>query len=148
MNWKRWTSEGRLHVQLPARDELANLLAVARRELADSKIEAISEDARFGHAYQAALVLVTAVVRSSGYRVASIPGHHRVTLEAARLALGDRVHDAMDHFELCRRRRNDILYDYVGVVSRRDVEELIRIVNEHERFVTRWLAARSSGGRA
>jgi hypothetical protein len=57
------------------------------RDLADAAIPALSEDRRFATAYNAALQTAKMAIACAGYRVASVPGHHRITFEGAKLAL-------------------------------------------------------------
>jgi hypothetical protein len=51
----------------------------------------LSADRRFATAYNAALQTAKMAIACAGYRLASTPGHHGLTFEAARLALGPAV---------------------------------------------------------
>jgi hypothetical protein len=84
--------------------------ALVARDLADAAIPGLSADRRFATAYNAALQVASMAVACAGYRVTAKTGHHRVTLEAAVLALGSRAQRHADYLETCRRKRNVIDY--------------------------------------
>ena len=125
MSWKILLAEGRVEKHATTVEELAALRAVIERNLADARVEAISSDTRFGCAYEAALIVTTAAIACSGYRVKG-PGHHRTTFEALPLALPGResVEDAR-YLDRCRRLRNELSYLAAGVVDAREVAELL-----------------------
>ncbi len=75
--------------------------AVIKRDLADASIKGLSEDRRFATAYNAALQIAKMAIACGGYRLATTPGHHRLTLDAARLALGSSSAHSLDYFESC-----------------------------------------------
>jgi hypothetical protein len=81
-------------------------------DLADATIPALSEDRRFATAYNAALQTGKMAIACAGYRIASVPGHHRLTFEGAKLAVGKLAEALADYFDSCRRKRNEI--DYTG----------------------------------
>lgn len=66
---------GRLRAHRPGAQEIAQLLAVADRDLQDAKVTGLSADGALATAYSAALQSATAALAASGYRVA----HMRVT---------------------------------------------------------------------
>ena len=129
MIWKQLLDEGRAERHATSVEELAALRAVVERNLADARVEAISPDTRFGCAYEAALILATAAIACSGYRVKG-PGHHRTTFEALPFALPGKESTGDAHyFDRCRRLRNEFSYETAGVVDAKEVEELlVRVV--------------------
>ena len=123
MSLKQWSDNGWLRSHTTSRQEICNLLAIARRDLADAKAEEISSDWRFGIAYNAALKLCTVLLYASGYRPAQNLAHYR-TLQALPIILGpSRTPDA-DYLDTCRTKRNTVEYDYVGGATEADAEEL------------------------
>ena len=68
MNLQNWLNEGRLQRHSTSVKEIADLLKVVDRDLADAAIKEISADRRFATAYNAALQLATIVLYASGYR--------------------------------------------------------------------------------
>lgn len=98
---------------------------------------AISSDTRFGCAYEAALIVTTAAIACSGYRVKG-QGHHRTTFEVLPIALPGKesIEDAR-YLDRCRRLRNELSYLAAGVVDEREVSELLaRVVRLYERAAT------------
>jgi hypothetical protein len=129
MSLKQWADNGWLKPHKTSREEIANLLAIVERDLADAANESISPDSRFGIAYNAALKLCTILLSAAGYR-ADKARHHYLTIQAMPLILGrDRANDAQ-YLDTCRNKRNIVEYHYVGNVTVRDVEELIDFVKE------------------
>jgi len=68
MSLKQWADNGWLKPHKTSRREIGSLLAIARRDLADARADTISDDWRFGIAYNAALKLCTVLLRAEGYR--------------------------------------------------------------------------------
>ena len=54
MTWKELLEQGRVERSPGTKLELEELRAVAQRSLADARLEGISTDEKFGHAYDAA----------------------------------------------------------------------------------------------
>jgi len=69
VNWKQLPAENRVAVEPASRAEIKDLRAVVRRNLSDAQIRKLSDDGRFGHAYDAARILANIIVRASGHRV-------------------------------------------------------------------------------
>ena len=80
-------------------------------------------------------------ILSAGYQLASTPGHHRLTFEAARLALGASAAGYLDFFEACRRKRNVIDYDHASVATHTEAEEIVAETKDFFELVQRWIAA-------
>ena len=107
-----------------SRTEIKDLLAVVHRNLADAQIRKLSDDGRFGHAYDAARILANIIVRASGYRVKSDGGGHYNTFLALKAADPAFAKKAV-YFDACRRKRNNFLYEQANVVSNTEAEELL-----------------------
>jgi hypothetical protein len=120
-------------------DGLRELIA---RDLADAAIKGLSPDRQFATAYNAALQTATMAIACAGYRLANTPGHHRLTFEAARLALGASAARSLDFFEVCRRKRNVIDYDQASVVTQTEAAEVIVEATAFLDLVGRWITAR------
>lgn len=129
MSWKALLAEGRVETHSTSAEEIEALRAVIARNLADARVEAISPDTRFACAYEAALIVATAAIACSGYRVKG-QGHHRTSFEVLPLALPgrDSLEDAR-YFDRCRRLRNELSYLTADVVDEREVVELLRRVD-------------------
>ena len=76
MTLKQWADNGWLASHVTSTEEIANLLAIVDRDLADAGA-GISPDWRFGIAYNAALKLCTVLLYAEGYRAARMLQHSR-----------------------------------------------------------------------
>lgn len=138
MTLKQWADNGWLKPHKSTCQEIGNLLAIVRRDLADARDGDISDDWRFGIAYNAALKLCTALLYAEGYRPAQNLAHYRA-LQALSIILGaDRKAD-VDYLDACRTKRNTVEYDYVGGATEDDVNELIEFAESLEEEVIKWL---------
>lgn len=123
MAWKQLLAEKRVALEPTDRNEIHSLRDVAKRGLSDAQVSGLSDDGRFGHAYDAARILATIVVRASGYRVKTPGGGHRNTFLALRAA--DPAFAKMAaYLDACRRKRNDLSYTQADVVSASQAEDL------------------------
>ena len=117
--------------------EIADLFMIVERDLKDAE-GGISDDWRFGIAYNAALKLCAVILYAEGYRAEKNLQHYR-TIQAMSLILGaERKADA-DYLDTCRAKRNIVEYDYIGAVSANDADELIAFTKELEKDVMNWL---------
>lgn len=137
MSLKQWADNGWLRPHDSSRQEIAGLLAIVERDLADADGD-ISADWRFGIAYNAALKLCTILLHASGYRPEKNLQHYR-SIAALPLILGDRWKDEADYLETCRRKRNIAEYEMAGVATEQDTSELVDFVKELRREVWDWL---------
>lgn len=141
MSLSQWESNGWLRSHATSREEIGNLLRIARRDLPDAQGAGISGDWRFGIAYNAALKLCTALLYAEGYRPTHSQAHYRA-LQAFPLILGaERTADAT-YLEACRVKRNAVEYDYVGGATGADADELIEFTESLEQDVLRWFRER------
>ncbi|MEI7435822.1 MAG: hypothetical protein WCL16_03320 [bacterium] len=138
MSLKQWHDNGWLKPHTTSRQEIGNLLSIVHRDLADAQNTELSDDWRFGIAYNGALKLCTILLYADGYRPSQNLAHYR-TLQALPLILGaERKHDAA-YLDTCRAKRNTVEYDYVGGATGTDADELIDFVVSLERDVLAWL---------
>src|ERR1700679_1307260 len=107
-SWQQWLAKGDVKTHQTSKQEIDNLRALITRDLADAAVAALSADRRFATAYNAALQAATIAIACSGYRVSARSGHHKVTFEAAALAIGPTAVVLTDYFDACRRKRNVI----------------------------------------
>jgi uncharacterized protein (UPF0332 family) len=138
MNLENWLSEGRLQRHKTSVKEIADLLKVVDRDLADAAVKEISTDRRFATAYNAALQLATMVLYASGYR-AGKPGHHWVTLKVLPEVMGPDAQERADYFNSCRSTRNVTDYDRAGVVSDAAADEILKEAKAFKEEVMKWL---------
>ena len=137
MSLKQWADNGWLKAEPTSKDEIANLLGIADRDLKDAT-GSISPDWQFGIAYNAALKLCTILLRAEGYRAIHGQQHYR-TITAMPLVLGASRKDDAEYLNSCRAKRNTVEYDYVGGASEDDAKELIDFLEGLKKDVLAWL---------
>ena len=88
MSLQDWASNGWLRAHQSSREEIAGLLSIVDRDIADAADKGISADWRFGIAHDAARKLSTILFHASGYRPERTLQHYR-TIQALPLILGE-----------------------------------------------------------
>jgi hypothetical protein len=106
-----------------SKKELEKLRAVIRRDLADASLVGASADRRFATAYNAALQAAKMAIAWAGYRVVGA-GHHRISFDVVKLAIGKGVDPYCDYFDRCWRKRNVIDYDDAFVATETEAKEI------------------------
>lgn len=137
MTLNQWADNGWIESHVTSPEEIANLLAIVDRDLADAGGE-ISADWRFGIAYNAALKLCTILLYVAGYRATRMLQHYR-TIQALPLILGSEHRADVDYLDACRRKRNIVECNYVGDATENEVSELAAYVLELRENVLDWL---------
>ncbi len=137
MSLRQWADNGWLRPEATSIEEIRNLFAIVDRDLMVSrKTESI--DWQFGIAYNAALKLCSILLRSEGYR-ASHGNHHYRTIMSVSEILGPEWTESADYLNGCRMKRNTLEYDYAGVVTENDVQELLEFLAGFKKTVQEWL---------
>ena len=77
-----------------------------------------------------------------GYRVTARAGHHKISFDGSRLALGPGADRFIDYFETCRRKRNVIDYTRSHVATETETREIVRKAKEFYEFVEAWIDSR------
>jgi len=139
MSWKKLLQDNKVHRHTTTRQELTEIRRLVARDLADASIPALSEDRRFATAYNATLQTAKMAIACVGYRIGSVPGHHRLTFEAAKLALGKPAEVLADYFDSCRRKRNEIDYAGATIATGTEADELILHAKAFLDLVERWI---------
>ena len=86
MTLKTWHDNIWLRRHQTSRNEIGDLLRIVTRDMVDSE-EGISDDWRFGIAYNAALKLCTILLYAEGYKAERALQHYR-TIQSMPLILG------------------------------------------------------------
>ncbi len=137
MSLNQWVDNGWLRRHKTSQEEIENLVMIIDRDLKDAK-GGISDDWRFGIAYNAALKLCTILLYAEGFKAERTLQHYR-TIQALPLILGNKRKDDAEYLNSCRSKRNIVEYDYVGGVTGHDADELIEFVKELKADVLEWL---------
>ena len=124
---------------MPSTKEIAGLLALADRNLADAGIRGLSAEGRFQFAYDAALAMATAALHAAGYRTNSnIPGHHAVTVESLQRTIGVDA-TLVRKLDAFRRKRNRVSYDAPAAVSAKEAADMLALAAQLRRDVEAWM---------
>lgn len=138
MSLKDWSNNGWLRPYRTSPSQIAELFAIADRDLEDARTDRLSTDWQFGIAYNAALKLCTILLYAEGYRPEKSLAHYR-TLQALPFIMGPERKDDADYLDSCRSKRNTAEYDSVGCVSLEEARELIAFATELRQAVSAWL---------
>ena len=138
MSLKRLLNQGRLTRHKTSRQEITNLINLARRDIKDAKLKGLSLDRKFACAYNAVLQLATILLYCKGYKSKGV-GHHATVFEAMKEILGRDYYELADYFDSCRAKRNITDYGYAGGISEQETEELIKEAESFLRTILRWL---------
>ena len=138
MTLKQWFENSWLRQHKTKPSEISDLLQIVDRDLEDARERHISNDWRFGIAYNAALKLCTILLYAEGYRSERALQHYR-TIQSLPLILGENRKDDAQYLDVCRSKRNIVEYDQIGAVSEQDADELIEFCCELREDVLNWL---------
>jgi hypothetical protein len=135
-----WSRNGWLLPHRTSSREVADLLAVVERDLADSAAKSLSADWRLGIAYNAALQLATAALAAEGYRAARDQHHYRV-IQSLRhtIASDQKLIDRLDAF---RKKRNIGGYERAGMISDGEAREMRELAIKLREDVLVWLRSK------
>ena len=113
--------------------------AIVDRDLSDCRAGDVSPDWRFAMAYNAALQAATAALAACGYRAVREAHHHRTVRSLALTIAADP--GAVNQLDAFRKKRNVAGYDRAGLVSERELAEMIALAERLSRELRDWLRA-------
>lgn len=146
MSLQNWLQIGHLINHQATVAEVRNLLGVVDRELSDAGVAALSDDGRFTHAYDAALLLCKLALHASGFEVQKrAPGHHALWINSLEFTLGDTHKGTLIHLSKSSKLRHISLYDHAGVVQKEDSDDLLEAARQLRADVLNWIRSRHSG---
>jgi hypothetical protein len=137
MSLADWLKNGWLVEHRTSAREIADLLAVVERDLADSAADQLSADWRMNIAYNAALQSANAALAAAGYRASRDQHHYRI-IQSLRETMGTSGHEIAT-FDAFRKKRNITGYERVGLVSDADAEEMRALALKIRGEVLDWL---------
>jgi HEPN domain-containing protein len=136
-----WASSGSLQRHKTSPEEVANLLGIVERDIAESQTPGLSNDWRLAIAYNAALQAAKAALAAAGYRVpGSEKGHHYRLVESLRYTVEVSGAD-VDLLQRMKKKRNISDYEVAGAVSDREAEEMVALAQSIHRLVGAWLTS-------
>src|SRR5229473_4663948 len=98
MTLQNWLQIGHLINHQATVAEVRNLLGVVDRELADAGVAGLSDEGRFTHAYDAALLLCKLALHASGFELQKrASGHHSRWINSLEFTLGKEQKETLIH---------------------------------------------------
>ena len=139
MTLSDWLNNDWIVKHEPSKREIADLLGVADRDLADAQVPGLSADGKFRFAYNAVLQIATAALAAEGYRSAR-EAHHYRTLQS--LAFTMKTEESLIILiDESRKKRNIAGYERSGTVSDSEVEEVTALAIGLRKDFNVWIKA-------
>ncbi len=120
-------------------EHVADLLALAEREIGDAALSGISADGRFNHAYEAIRALCEAALLASGFATAKGSRQHERAIESLKFTIDGEWTTAVDFLDRCRRIRNQTIDERAGVVQAADADRLLDHARRLATALADWL---------
>jgi hypothetical protein len=140
MSLQNWFQIGHLTNHQATVAEVRSLLGVVDRELADAGVAGLSDDGRFTHAYDGALILCKLALHVRGFELQKrAPGHHGLWINSLEFTLGDTHKVTLIHLSKSSKLRHAGLYDRAGVVQKQDSDDLLEVARQLRIDVLNWL---------
>ena len=137
MSLQDWLKSRWLIEHQTSRQEIADLLNMADRDLAQCRTPNLSPDWQLNIAYNVALQAATAALAAAGYRAARDAHHYRVIQSLAHTIKADASLIAqLDKF---RKKRNIGRYERAGAVSEQEAKEMFALAKNLRNEVGKWL---------
>ena len=137
MSLRDWLKNSWLVEHESSPEEIAGLLAIAERDLANAELAGLSEDWKLNIGYNAALQAATAALAAAGFRAAREQHHYR-TIQSLALTIGWPA-AKVDRFDRFRKKRNISGYETAGVVSEQEAREMHELAVTLRDEVLTWL---------
>jgi hypothetical protein len=145
MSLQSWLQNGNLIHHQATVAEVLSLLGVVDRELADAGVAGLSNDGRFAHAYDGALILCKLALHVTGFELPKrAPGHHALWINSLEFTLGDTHKGTLIYLSKCSKLRHTGFYDHAGVVEKQDADDLLEAARQLRRDVLTWLHSQHS----
>jgi hypothetical protein len=137
MSLKSWRDNDWLSDHQATRGEIADLLAVIDRDIADARIDRLSADWRLGISYNACLQLANLALAASGYRPNRQRAHERA-IQSLRLTI-ELDQAVVDTLDAIRRKRHLSNYERAGATSSAEADEVYGLAQSLRERVLVWL---------
>src|SRR5271165_4325171 len=136
-NLKDWLKLGWLKEHRTSRGEIADLLAVADRDLAACRTSGLHNDWRFNIAYNAALQLASAALAVAGYQAERSNHHYRI-IDSLAHTLGTDA-PSIKLFDAFRKKRNISDYERADMISEAEVDTMIALAERLRKDFVLWI---------
>ena len=137
MSLQDWLKFGWLKEHKTSRQEIADLFAVADRDLKACQTPNLVPDWQFNIAYNAALQLASAALAAAGYD-AERGNHHYRIIQSLELTLGLDL-TVIRKFDVFRKKRNITYYERADTISDTEAEEMRQLAENLRSDVEAWV---------
>ena len=137
MSLEQWLSYGQLVRHKSSAEEIAGLMALADRDIANAQLADLSPDWRLNIAYNAALQAAKAALAAAGYRAEREAHHYRVIQSLEHTVGLDAA--TIGKFDRLRKKRNTASYESAGSVSIKEADEMLGLARDIRFIVAEWL---------
>lgn len=137
MSLQDWLKFGWLKEHKTSRREIADLFAVADRDLKACQTPDLVPDWQFNIAYNAALQLASAALAAAGYD-AERGNHHYRVIQSLEFTLGVDSTVIMK-FDVFRKKRNITDYERADTISETEAEEMRQLAETLRGSVEAWV---------
>ena len=139
MSLPQWLENSWIREITPSRQCVADLLAVAEREIRDASLPGMSIDGKFDHSYDAVRSLCELALHAEGYTIPKGGRKHERAIESLSFTLGEDWTEQVDFLDQCRRLRHKTMYERCGVVQEKDANDLLSVARELSDDIQAWL---------
>lgn len=129
MSLSDWLKHGWLRPHKSSAQEIGDLFAVVNRDLRDCAAKGLSDDWRFGIAYNDALQAAHAALAAAGFETLKGDSHHFRAIQSLEYTIAA-DQSLVRRFDAFRKKRNAGVYERTGLISGRDADEMIQLAME------------------
>ena len=138
MSLQSWLESGWLKKHQATRKEIADLLALADRDLKECLRAGLGADWQLSIAYNAALQAAAAALVAEGFRTSGGTPHHHYTIQSLAYTIGADA-SRVRVFDEIRRKRNTAEYDRAGFISDAEAQQAVGFAARLRDDVVQWL---------
>ncbi|MEW5825579.1 MAG: hypothetical protein AB1778_02005 [Candidatus Bipolaricaulota bacterium] len=140
MSLTEWLQHRFLAAHATSPQEIADLLAITRRDLREASSATHCPEWKLAIAFNAALQAATTALAAAGYRAAKGSGHHHYTLQSLRFTVG-LDSETLLMLQTVKRKRDKSDYERAGGVSAQEALDAIALATQVVTRVREWLQA-------
>ncbi|MBI4358483.1 MAG: HEPN domain-containing protein [Candidatus Omnitrophica bacterium] len=140
---KRWLEEKLIQREKVSLKQIEKLLHQAVRDLKTAKANLdIAEEATYLFAYLGMLRTARAVLFLYGVRPKGV-AQHKTVIQVSGAILGENFVNLIGRFEKMRKKRNELTYEFGGLLSRNDALKALETAEEFVEKILKELKSRS-----
>lgn len=137
MSLRDWQAQKHLAKHQTSPREIADLLALAERDLEACRTPGLHPDWQIAIAHNAVVQLATAALAAAGYRPRGA-GQHYYAIQSLAFTVGLEP-ELVQELDYLRRKRNQSAYEHAGLASTAEAEEMVALASQLRDRVRAWL---------